>query len=123
VDRQLAVSPETPWTSATAPWGRARDLFVDGAMVGSATTDESGAYEIKVPYDTAATTTVLLWFVPQGGVSCPRSLSSGIQGEPGERPHLALRPESELPAGASIPRLPLRPATRNKDLAELDCLP
>jgi hypothetical protein len=125
VDRQLAVFAGTALDVSDRPVGDVLvDLFVDGAMVGSATTDESGAYEIKVPYDTHSDTTVLLWFVPQGGRLLPKELVIR-ESRASQANALISRcvPRAELLPGHQFRVYLFDAATRNKDLAELDCLP
>ncbi len=75
VDRQLGVFAGTALDINDRPIENVIvDLFIDGELAGSAITEGSGTYEIKVPYDSHGDTTVLLWFVPQArGPYCPRS--------------------------------------------------
>ena len=99
-------------------------LFVDGGLVGSATTDGAGSYEFMAPYDGSADVTAILWFV-----AADRSLVAK---------EIVLR-ESQFSKentliSRCIPRATLTPGhqfrvylfdatNRNKELAELDCLP
>jgi len=100
------------------------DLFIDGELAGAALTEGTGEYEIKVPYDTHSDTTVLLWYVPQSRSLLPKelvireskaSLANGLISRC-------------IPRAALIPGHQFRvylfdTANRNKDLAELNCLP
>ena len=100
------------------------DLFIDGELAGAALTEGTGEYEIKVPYDTHSDTTVLLWYVPQSRSLLPKelviresraSLTNGLISRC-------------IPRAALIPGHQFRvylfdTANRNKDLAELNCLP
>ena len=100
------------------------DLFIDGELAGTALTEGSGFYEIKVPYDTHCDTTVLLWYVPQSRSLLPKelvireskaSLANGLISRC--VPRAALLPGHQF-------RVYLFDSTnRNKDLAELNCLP
>jgi hypothetical protein len=100
------------------------DLFIDGELAGAALTEGTGAYEIKVPYDTHSDTTVLLWYVPQSRSLLPKELVIRES-----RASLANGLISRcIPRAALIPGHQFRvylfdTANRNKDLAELNCLP
>ena len=100
------------------------DLFVDGELAGTATTDGVGSYEIKVPYDTHSDTTVLLWYVPQSGRLLPKEvvireskacLANGLISR--------CIPRAELLPGRQFRVYLFDSSNRNKDLAELNCLP
>ena len=100
------------------------DLFIDGELAGAALTEGTGAYEIKVPYDTHSDTTVLLWYVPQSRSLLPKELVIRES-----KASLAIGLISRcIPRAALIPGHQFRvylfdTANRNKDLAELNCLP
>jgi|GEM_PF-1804793 len=125
VDRQLAVFAGTALDINDRPVGNVIvDLFVDGSRAGTATTDESGAYEIKVPYDSHNDTTVLLWFVPQSRSLLPKELVIR-ESRASQANSLISRcvPRAELLPGHQFRVYLFDPSTRNKDLAELNCLP
>jgi len=125
VDRQLAVFSGTALDISDRPVENVIvDLFVDGALAGTATTDGSGAYEIKVPYDTHGDTTVLLWFVPQGRSLLPKELVIR-ESRASQANELISRcvPRAELLPGHQFRVYLFDASTRNKDLAELNCLP
>ena len=99
-------------------------LFVDGTLVGGATTDGTGSYEFMAAYDVSSDVTAILWFV-----AAERSLVAK---------EIVLRESRACQEGALIsrcvPRATLTPGhqfrvylfdapNRNKELAELDCLP
>lgn len=99
-------------------------LFVDGNLVGAATTDGAGSYEFMAAYDASADVTAILWFV-----AAERSLVAK---------EIVLRESKTcLEHGLisrCVPRAALTPGhqfrvylfdapNRNKELAELDCLP
>ena len=100
------------------------DLFVDGEMAGTTTTDGVGTYQISVPYDTHSDTTVLLWYVPQSGRLLPKELvireskaclANGLISR--------CVPRAEFLPGRQFRVYLFDPGSRNKDLAELNCLP
>jgi hypothetical protein len=125
VDRQLAVFAGTALDISDRPVENVIvDLFVDGSLAGSATTDGSGAYEIKVPYDSHSDTTVLLWFVPQSHSLLPKELvirESKVSRANGLISRCV--PRAELLPGHQFRVYLFDTANRNKDLAELNCLP
>lgn len=100
-------------------------LFVDGQPTGSAKTDGSGIYQLQVTYDASSDATALLWFTPppdhslmQKELVLKESKASAANG-------LISRC---VPRAAVLPGRQFRvylfdPASRNKELSELDCLP
>lgn len=124
-DRQLAVFSGTVLDlSDRAIENVMTDLFIDGELAGSVLTDAGGAYEIKVPYDSRGGTTVLLWFVPQNRSLLPKELVIR-ESKVSQANGLISRcvPRAELVAGRQFRVYLYDFASRNKDLAELDCLP
>jgi hypothetical protein len=125
VDRQLAVFAGTVLDISDRPIESVVvDLFIDGELAGTTLTEGSGSYEIKVPYDSHSDTTVLLWYVPQNRSLLPKEI--------------VIRESRVSQANGLIsrcvPRAPLLPGrqfrvylfdstNRNKDLAEMNCLP
>jgi hypothetical protein len=100
------------------------DLFIDGGLVGTALTEGGGYYEIKVPYDSHSDTTVLLWYVPQSRSLLPKELV--IRESKASMTNALI--SRCVPRAALIPGHQFRvylfdPSNRNKDLAELNCLP
>jgi hypothetical protein len=100
------------------------DLFIDGEREGTSLTDGTGFYEIKVPYDTHSDTTVLLWYVPQSRSLLPKelvireskaSLANGLISR--------CVPRAALIPGHQFRVYLFDTTNRNKDLAELNCLP
>ncbi len=100
------------------------DLFVDGELAGSAVTDAAGSYEIKVPYDYRGDTTVLLWYVPQSRSLLPKELVIR-ESRASQANGLISRcvPRAELLPGRQFRVYLFDAANRNRDLAELNCLP
>jgi hypothetical protein len=100
------------------------DLFIDGELAGTALTQGDGFYEIKIPYDSNSDTTVLLWYVPQSRSLLPKELV--IRESKASRTNGLI--SRCIPRAALVPGHQFRvylfdPANRNKDLAELNCLP
>ncbi len=125
VDRQLAVFAGTALDISDRPIENVMvDLFIDGELAGSAITEGSGAYEIKVPYDFRGDTTVLLWFVPQSRSLLPKELVIR-ESKVSQANGLISRcvPRAELVAGRQFRVYLFDFSSRNKDLAELNCLP
>ncbi len=125
VDRQLGVFAGTVLDiSDRAIDNVIVDLFIDGELAGNAITDGSGTYEIKVPYDTHADTTVLLWYVPQSRALLPKELVVR-ESKVSQANGLISRcvPRAELLPGRQFRVYLFDSSTRNKDLAELNCLP
>jgi hypothetical protein len=125
IDRQLGVFAGTVLdVSDRAIDNVIVDLFIDGELAGNAVTDAGGTYEIKVPYDTRADTTVLLWYVPQSRALLPKelvvreskvSLANGLISR--------CVPRAELLPGRQFRVYLFDSSNRNKDLADLNCLP
>jgi hypothetical protein len=98
-------------------------LFVEGQLTGSALTDGSGFYDIRAPYDPSADATVLLWYVAPERSLMPKEI-------------VIQESKASVAAGLisrCVPRAPLTPGrqfrvylfdpeSRNKELAELNCL-
>jgi hypothetical protein len=99
-------------------------LFLDGQLAATAVTDGTGFYDIKAPYDASADITVLLWFVAPDRSLAPKELV--IRESKASRENGLISP--------CVPRANLLPGrqfrvylfdsqSRNKELAELNCLP
>jgi len=125
VDRHLAVFTGTVLDINEQPVENVIvDLFVDGALAGSTTTEGTGTYEIKVPYDSRGDTTVLLWYVPQSGRLLPKELV--IRESKASQTHGLISrcvPRAEFLPGRQFRVYLFDSSARNKDLAELNCLP
>ncbi|HZI88903.1 MAG TPA: hypothetical protein VFD83_00455 [Candidatus Polarisedimenticolia bacterium] len=100
------------------------DLFIDGELAGTTTTETMGTYQIQVPYDTRSDTTVLLWYVPQSGKLLPKELVIR-ESKASMANGLISRciPRAELLPGRQFRVYLFDSTNRNKDLAELNCLP
>ena len=125
MDRQLAVFAGTVLDISDRPVDNVIvDLFIDGELAGTATTEGTGAYDIKVPYDTRSDTTVLLWFVPQSGRLLPKELVIR-ESKASQMNGLISRcvPRAELLPGRQFRVYLFDSTNRNKDLAEMNCLP
>jgi hypothetical protein len=98
-------------------------LFLDGQLAGTAVTDGTGFYDIKAAYDAAADITVLLWFVAPDRSLAPKELV--IRESKASRENGLISPC--VPRASLIPGRQFRvylfdSQSRNKELAELNCL-
>jgi hypothetical protein len=124
-DRQLATFAGTVLDISDRPIENVIvDLFIDGELAGTAITEGSGFYEIKVPYDSHSDTTVLLWFVPQSRSLLPKELVIR-ESKASQANGLISRcvPRATLMLGHQFRVYLFDSSNRNKDLAELNCLP
>lgn len=124
-DRQFAVFAGTVLDITDRPVENVMvDLFVDGELAGSAVTEGTGTYEIKVPYDYHGDTTVLLWFVPQSRALLAKELVIR-ESKVSQTNALISRcvPRAELLPGRQFRVYLFDSSSRNKDLAEMNCLP
>lgn len=99
-------------------------LFVDGQIVGSALTEGSGHYEIKVPYDPHSDTTTLIWYVPQDKTLMAKEVV--IRESKACRENALISkcvPRATLTPGRQFRVYLFDAANRNKDIAETNCLP
>jgi hypothetical protein len=99
-------------------------LFDDGELLASAITDGSGVYDLRAIYNLNDDTTSLLWFVSRDRAFMPKELVLR-ESRAARENHLISRC---IPRTAYTPSRQFRvylfdPANRNKELAELDCLP
>jgi len=99
-------------------------LFVDGQPLGATRTDGGGSYQLQVPYDASADVTVLLWFTAPDHALMQKEL---VLKE--SKASLANGLISRcVPRAAVLPGRQFRvylfdPASRTKELSEMDCLP
>ena len=98
-------------------------LFDDGELLASSTTDGSGIYDLRAVYDLNDDTTSLLWFVTPDRAFMPKELVLR-ESKASLENHLISRC---VPRTAYVPGRQFRvylfdPANRNKELNELDCL-
>ena len=99
-------------------------LFVDGQLAGSAVTDGTGFYDIRAPYDTSADVTVLLWYVAPERSLMPKEIvlkESRASAAAGLISRCV--PRATVTPGRQFRVYLFDPESRNKELAELDCLP
>lgn len=125
VDRQLASFAGTVLDINDRPLASVQvKLFIDGQLVGTALTEANGYYDLRTPYDPAQDVTVLLWFVAherglmekelviRESKSC---LENGLISK--------CVPRAAFTPGRQFRVYMFDPASRNKELAEADCLP
>jgi hypothetical protein len=125
VDRQLTSFAGTVLDVSDHPLDKVLvQLFVDGDVAGSALTDPSGFYEIKIPFDSRSDTTVLLWFVPLERTLLPKEIVIR-ESRASQMNGLISRcvPRATLTPGHQFRVYLFDPVNRNKDIAELNCLP
>ena len=124
IDRRLASFAGTVLdVSDRAIPGVQVQLFVDGQVVGSGTTDGSGFYDIRVPYDSNADATVLLWYVAPERLLMPKEIVLK-ESKASAAAGLISRcvPRATVTPGKQFRVYLFDPESRNKELAELDCL-
>jgi hypothetical protein len=125
VDRQLASFAGTVLDVNDRPIGNVQvKIFIDGQLVGSALTESNGFYDLRTPYDASQDATVLLWFVAREGSLMAKelvireskaSLENGLISK--------CVPRAAFQPGRQFRVYMFDPASRNKELAEADCLP
>jgi len=99
-------------------------LFLDGQLAGASVTDGTGHYDLKSPFDAAADITVLLWFVAPDHSLTPKELV--IRESKASRDNGLISPcvpRADLLPGRQFRVYLFDPQSRNKELAELNCLP
>jgi hypothetical protein len=98
-------------------------LFVDGQIAGHAITDGAGYYDIRAPYESSADATVLLWYVAPERSLMPKEIvlkESKASASAGLISRCV--PRATLSPGRQFRVYLFDPESRNKELAELDCL-
>ena len=99
-------------------------LFIDGQLAATVSTDVAGHYDLQSSYDPGADVTALLWFVAPDRSLMPKELV--LRESKGSRENALISP--------CVPRADFLPGkqfrvylfdlpSRNKELAELNCLP
>ena len=98
-------------------------LFVDGQLLGNATTDGNGFYDIRAAYDSAADATAVLWYVAPERSLMPKEIvvkESRASAAAGLISRCV--PRAVITPGKQFRVYLFDPESRNKELAELDCL-
>jgi len=125
VDRQLVSFAGTVLDVNDRPIGNVQvKIFIDGQLVGTALTESNGFYDLRTPYDPSQDATVLLWFVAHEGSLMAKELVIRESKSSLENGLIS----KCVPRAAFMPGRQFRvymfdPASRNKELAEADCLP
>jgi hypothetical protein len=99
-------------------------LFMDGQLAGASVTEGTGHYELRAPYDPNTDATVLLWLVSPDRTLVPKMVV--LRESRACVEHALISP--------CVPRATVTPGrqfrvylfdaqSRNKELAELNCLP
>ena len=124
IDRRLASFAGTVLDVSDRPVpGVQVQLFVDGQVAGSGTTDGNGFYDIRVPYDSNADATVILWYVAPERLLMPKEIVLK-ESKASAAAGLISRcvPRATVTPGKQFRVYLFDPESRNKELAELDCL-
>ncbi|HEU4941306.1 MAG TPA: carboxypeptidase-like regulatory domain-containing protein [Candidatus Eisenbacteria bacterium] len=99
-------------------------VFVDGQELVSGTTDGSGVYDLRAPYDASSDATVLLWFAaPEHSLMTKEIVIHESRTSVANGLISRCIPRAPLTPGRQFRVYLFDPASRNKELAELDCLP
>ena len=101
-----------------------KTLGVDRQLAASAVTEPNGFYDLRADYDPSDDVTVLLWFVAQDRSIMPKELV--IQESKASRANGLISrcvPRASLTPGHQFRVYLFDHASRNKELAESDCLP
>ncbi len=99
-------------------------LFFDGHLAGTALTEGNGHYDLRSIYDPSADMTVLLWFIAPERSLMPKELV--LKESKASLEHGLISrcvPRAALSPGHQFRVYLFDPASRNKELAELNCLP
>jgi len=125
IDRRLAVFSGNVLDVNDRPVvGVQVKLFLDGQLAGTATTDGTGFYDIKAPYDASADITALLWFVAPDHSLAPKELVLKESRASKENGLISpCVPRADLIPGRQFRVYLFDSQSRNKELAELNCLP
>ena len=100
------------------------ELLIDGQLAESAVTDVSGYYDLSAPFDRAADETALLWFVAPERSLMPKELVLKESKVSLENALISrCVPRATLLPGHQFRVYLFDSVSRNKELAELDCLP
>jgi hypothetical protein len=124
IDRRLTSFAGTVLDVSDRPIpGVQVQLFVDGQVAGGATTDGSGFYDIRAPYQSSADATVLLWYVAPERSLMPKEIVLK-ESKASVAAGLISRcvPRATITPGRQFRVYLFDPESRNKELAELDCL-
>jgi hypothetical protein len=99
-------------------------VFSDGQELVSGTTDGSGVYDLRAPYDPTSDATVLLWFAaPEHGLMTKEIVIHESRTSVANGLISRCIPRAPLTPGRQFRVYLFDPTSRNKELAELECLP
>jgi hypothetical protein len=125
IDRRLASFAGTVLDMNERPIPNVRvQLFVEGQLVASSVTEPTGLYDLRAAYDPSDDVTVLLWFVAPDRSIMPKELV--IQESRASKANGLISrcvPRASLTPGHRFRVYLFDHASRNKELAESDCLP
>ena len=99
-------------------------VFYEGSVLVSGITDGNGVYDLRAPYDPSSDATVLLWFASADHSLMTKEIvihesRSSVQNGIISR----CVPRAPLTPGRQFRVYLFDPASRTKELSELDCLP
>jgi len=125
VDRQLAAFAGTVLDINDRPLAGVQvKLFIDGLLAGSALTDASGAYDLRTVYDQSQDVTVLLWFMAhERGLMAKELVIRESKACLANALISKCVPRAAFTPGRQFRVYMFDPTSRNKELAEADCLP
>jgi hypothetical protein len=99
-------------------------VFIDGQELVSGSTDGSGVYDLRAPYDGSSDATVLLWFAaPEHSLMTKEIVIHESRTSVANGLISRCIPRAPLIPGRQFRVYLFDPTSRNKELAELDCLP
>ena len=99
-------------------------VFSDGQELVSGSTDGSGVYDLRAPYDVSSDATVLLWFAaPERSLMTKEIVIHESRTSVANGLISRCIPRAPLTPGRQFRVYLFDPTSRNKELAELDCLP
>jgi hypothetical protein len=125
VDRQIASFAGTVLDINDRPVPNVQvKLFIDGQMVASALTGTNGYYDLRTPYDPAQDATVLLWFAAnERGLMAKELVIRESKSCQANGLISKCVPRAAFTPGRQFRVYMFDPVSRNKELAEADCLP
>jgi hypothetical protein len=125
VDRQAASFAGTVLDINDRPLANVQvKLFIDGLLVGTALTEASGFYDLRTVYDPSQDATVLLWFVAhERGLMAKELVIRESKACLANALISKCVPRAAFTPGRQFRVYMFDPTSRNKELAEADCLP
>lgn len=125
VDRQLTSFSGVVLDVNDRPLGNVQvKLFIDGQLAGSAVTESNGYYDLRAPFDPSADVTVLLWYLaPERSLMAKELVLNESKASVAAGLISKCVPRAKVTPGHQFRVYLFDAASRNKELAESDCLP